>query len=125
MRHYHAVIVVVFYLIEKRHAIVSRETLFVGKEYAGVGVCRLIGHRNLRYVGFQPDNHRLVGKSEAFHFVRCNAHYQRFTRAHLVVGYSAAVHFQHQYTILLRGVNGMYVVHIGKCPHIEVGKCLV
>ena len=80
VRHYHAVIVVVLYIVEEIHTLVSLETLFIGEQYPGVGIGRLICHGNLGYIGFQTDNHRLVCQSETLHFMCCNAHYQRFTR---------------------------------------------
>ena len=106
VRHYHAVIVVVLDPVEEINAVVSLETLFIGEQYPGVRICRLIGHGNLRDIGFKTDNHRLVGESETFHLMRCNAHYQRFTRPDLVVADPPAVLFQHPDTVLLTLIYG-------------------
>ena len=101
VRHYHTVIVVVLDIVEEIHTLVGLETLFVGEQNTGIGIGRLIGHGNLGYVGFQTDNHRFVSQSETLHLMRCNAHYQSFTCPDLVVAYTAAVLFQHPYTVLL------------------------
>ena len=102
MRHYHAVIVIVLYLIEEIDTVLRLKTLGIGKEDTGVWICRLISHSNIGDIGFQSDNHRLVRQSQSLHLMRCHAHYQSLTGSHLVVAYSAAVLFEHPNAVLLR-----------------------
>ncbi len=107
MRHYHAIIVVVLDLVEEVDAIVRLETLFIGKQYPGIGIGTLICHGNLGDIGFKTDNHRFVCQSKTLHFMRCNTHYQRFTRPHLMVTHATSVLFQHPYTVHLTLINGV------------------
>ena len=102
MRHNHAVIVIVLYLIEEIDTVLRLKALGISEQDTGIGICRLIGHRNIGYIGFQSDNHRFVSQSQSLHLMCCHAHYQCFTGSHLVVAYSAAVLLQHPNAVLLR-----------------------
>ena len=95
VRHDDAIVVVVLYIIEEAHTVGGRKVLLRSVQNTCVGICRLIGGCNLRNVGFQPDNHRLVCQIQTLHLMRGDAHYQRLTGSHLVVANSAAVLFQH------------------------------
>ena len=79
MRHDDAVVVVVLDVVEETHTVGGGEVLFGSIEDLCVGIGRLIGGGNLRHIGFQPDNHRLVGEAQPLHLMRCHAHYQRLT----------------------------------------------
>ena len=57
--------------------------------------------------------------------MRCNAHYQRFTTPHFKITDTAAVLFQHPYTVLLRLINGADSIAVTQYFHIEVRECLV
>ena len=124
VRHDDAIVVVVLDVVEETHAVGGREILLGGIENPRVRICRLIGGGNLRDIGFQPDNHRLVRQIQTLHFMRCNAHYQRFTGSHVVVTDPAAVLFEHPDAIHLRRVN---TLNTPACQsfQIEVGKGLV
>ena len=80
--------------------------------------------QNLRNIGFQPDNHRLVRQVQTLHFMRGDAHYQRLAGSNLVVTNSAAVLFQHPDAIHLRGIDAP---DAPACQpfQIEVGKSLM
>ena len=103
--HDDAIPVVVPYVVEEAHAVGRLEVLLRCVQYAGVGVCLAVGLRYLAHIGFQPDNHRLVHQPQPLHLVRCHAHDQCLAGAHLVVGYSSAVLFQHPDAVLLAGVQ--------------------
>ena len=124
MRHDDAIVVVVLDVVEETHAVGGGEVLFRGIENPCVRVCRLIGGGNLRDIGFQPDNHRLVRQVQTLHLMRCNAHYQRFTGSHLVVTNATAILFEHPDAIHLRRINAL---DTPACQpfEIEVGKRLV
>ena len=61
--------------IEERHAVVSLETLFIGKQYPGIGIGTLIGHGYLCDIGFKTDNHRFVSQSKTLHFMAGKCEY--------------------------------------------------
>ena len=125
VRHYHTVIVVVLDIVEEIHTLVCLETLFIGKQYPGIGIGRLIGHGNLGYIGFQTDNHRFVSQPETLHLMRCNTHYQRFTCPNLVVADATAVLFQHPYTVLLALINGADSIAVSEDFHVQIRKSLM
>ena len=124
VRHNDAIIVIVLDVVEETHTVGGREVLFRSVENPRVRICRLIGGGNLRDIGFQPDNHRLVRQIQTFHFMRCNAHYQRFTGSNLVVADPAAVLFYHPDAILLRWINALNTTACQPLQ-VEVGEGLV
>jgi len=124
VRHDDAIVVVVLDVVEETHAVGGREVLLRGIENPRVRVCRLIGGGNLRDIGFQSDNHRLVRQVQTLHLMRRNAHYQRLARTDFVVAYPAAVLFEHPDAIHLRRIDAL---DAPACQsfQIEVGKRLV
>ena len=124
MRHNDTIVVVVLDVVEETHAVGGRKVLFRSVQNTRIGICRLIGGSNLRDIGFQPDNHRLVRQVQTFHFMRCNTHYQRLAGSNLVVANSAAVLLEHPDAIHLRGIDAP---DAPACQpfQIEVGESLV
>ena len=124
VRHDDTLIVVVPDVVEEAHAVGGRKVLLRGIEDAGVGVGRLIGGGNLRDIGFQPDNHRLVDEVQTLHLMRRDAHDERLAGPHLMVTDATTVLFQHPYAVLLRGIDAL---HAPACQplEVEVGKGLV
>ena len=124
MRHDDAIVVVVLDVVEKTHAVGSREILFRSVENPRIRICRLISGYYLRHVRLQADNHRLVRQVQTLHFMRCNTHYQCFTCSNFVVTDPASVLFYHPDAILLRRINAL---NTPACQsfQIEVGKRLV
>ena len=118
MRHYHAVIIVVLNLIKESDSVICLETLFISIENTGIGICGLVGHCNLGDIRLHADNHRFVGEPKTLHFVRCNAHYKRFTCADLMVTDPSAVLFQHPDTVLLRLIYRADSVAVTQQLHI-------
>ena len=125
MRHYYAVIVVVADIVEETYTVLRRVALFIGIQDAGVGIGSLIGHGDVGNIGFQSDNHRLMHHAQTLHLMSGHAHYHCLARADLMVGYSAAVLFQHPYAVLLRGIYRMYAVTVSQHFQIEAGESLV
>jgi len=123
MRHDDAIIVIVFDVVEETHTVGGREILFRSVEDAGIRIGSLISGGNLRDIGFQTNNHRLVRQVQTLHFMRCNTHYQCFTCSDFMVAYSAIL-FYHPDAILLRRINAL---NTPACQsfQIEVGKRLV
>ncbi|TSE50845.1 hypothetical protein EH215_04283 [Phocaeicola vulgatus] len=124
VRHDDAIVVVVLDVVEKTHAVGSREILFRSVENPRIRICRLISGYYLRHVRLQADNHRLVRQVQTLHFMRCNTHYQCFTCSNFVVTDPASVLFYHPDAILLRRINAL---NTPACQsfQIEVGKRLV
>jgi len=124
VRHDDTIVVVVLYIIEEAHTVGGRKVLLRSVQNTCVGICRLIGGGNLRNVGFQPDNHRLMCQFQTLHLMRGDAHYQRLAGSHLVVANSAAVLFQHPDAIHLRGIDALDTPAC-QAFQIEVGEGLV
>ena len=124
VRHNDTIVVVVLDVVEETHAVGGRKVFLRSVQNPRVGICRLIGGGNLRNIGFQPDNHRLVRQVQTLHFMRGDAHYQRLAGSNLVVTNSAAVLFQHPDAIHLRGIDAP---DAPACQpfQIEVGKSLM
>ena len=124
VRHDDAIVVVVLDVVEETHAVGGRKVFLRSVQNPRVGICRLIGGGNLRNIGFQPDNHRLVRQVQTLHLMRRNAHYQRFTGSYLVVADSTAVLFEHPDAIHLRRIDAL---DTPACQsfEVEVGKGLV
>ena len=114
VRHYYAVIVVVADVVEEADTVLRCIALFIGIQDAGIGIGSLISHGYVGYIGFQPDNHRLMHHAQTLHLVRGDAHYQCLARADLMVGYAASVLFQHPYAVLLRAIYRVYAVTVSQ-----------
>ena len=125
MRHDDTIVVVVLDVVEETDTVLCREILLRSIEDTGIGICRLIGGGNLRYIGFQSDNHRLVGQSQTLHFVCSHAHDKCLSCTYFVVAYSATVLFQHPDTILLTRIDALHSVTVGKGFQVQVGKSLM
>jgi len=125
VRHDDTIVVVVLDVVEEPHAVFGREVLFRGVEYLRVWVGRAVTLGDLRDVGFQPDNHRLVRQPQPLHLVRRHAHDKRLSRADLVVADAAAVLLQHPDTILLALIDVLDSEPSVEGFQVEVGKCLV
>ena len=93
VRHNDTIVVVVLDVVEETHAVGGRKVFLRSVQNPRVGICRLIGGGNLRNIGFQPDNHRLVRQVQTLHFMRGDAHYQRLNLAHkpMIIGLKANV----------------------------------
>ena len=124
VRHDDTIVVVVLDIVEETHAVGGRKVLFRSVQNTCVGICRLIGGGNLRDIGFQPDNHRLVRQIQTLHFMCGDTHNQRLAGSHLMVTNSAAVLFQHPDTIHLRGIDAPDAPAC-QAFQIEVGESLV
>ena len=81
MRHDYTVIVVVLDVVEETDTVLGGKILLRGIEYPRMWISCLIGGSYLRDIGFQPDNHRLVSHTEAFHLMRSHAHDKGFSSA--------------------------------------------
>ena len=125
MRHDDTIVVVVLDVVEETDTVLCGEILLRSIEDTGIGICRLIGGGNLCYIGFQPDNHRLVCQSQTFHLVCSHTHDECLSRTHLVVAYPAAVLFQHPDTILLTRIDALHSVTGREGFQIQVRKCLM
>ena len=96
-----AVPVIVFNVMEYSDTFLRCKVLFARIKHFGIRISLLERVGYVMYIAFESDNHRLVRHSETFHFKGGYAHDKGLARAHLVVDYSATVHLQHPYGILL------------------------
>ena len=125
MRHDDTIVVVVLDVVEETDTVLCREILLRSIEDTGIGICRLIGGGNLRYIGFKPDNHRLVCQSQTFHLVCSHTHDECLSCTYFVVAYPSAVLFQHPDTILLTRIDALHSVTGREGFQVQVGKCLM
>ena len=125
MRHYHTVVVIVPDIVEELDTVGGREVLLRGIEYPRMRISGAVALRNLSHIRFQPDNHRLMHQPQPLHLIRRHTHNQSLSRAHLVVTDAAAILFEHPDTILLAGINLVYVIPSGKGFDIQIRKSLV
>ena len=125
MRHDHTVVVIVPDIVEELDTVGSREVLLRGIKYPCMGISGSVALRNLSHVCFQTDNHRLMHQPQPLHLICRHAHDQCLACAHLVVTDTAAVLFEHPDTILLAGINLVYVVPSGKGLDVQIRKSLV
>ncbi len=121
VRENHGVPVVVLDEVEDALAVLGREILLAGIEHLRIRISRAERAGDLVDVGFQPDDKRFVGQSEAFLLVGSAAHDEGLAAAHLVVDDAAAEHLVHPDGILLTAVE------IGNAQpfQIKVGERLV
>ena len=125
VRHDYTVIVVVLDVVEETDTVLGGKILLRGIEYPRMGISRLIGGSYLRDIGFQPDNHRLVSHTEAFHLMRSHAHDEGFACTYGVVTYPASVLQKHPYTILLTWVHTLDSILSAKGFQVQAGEGLV
>ena len=125
MRHDYTVIVVVLDVVEETDTVLGGKILLRGIEYPRMGISCLIGGSYLRDIGFQPDNHRLVSHTEAFHLMRSHAHDEGLASSHLMVTYPASVLQKHPYTVLLTWVHTLDAILSAKGFQVQAGEGLV